>query len=96
MGRRRLGECRVKRGEIRWYTFRLPDKRRPVWILTKRSHRPTERDHGERLLHVYGEQMLDDERFAGTLNTLPTCMPNHRAHQNAKEFLIRLLVLRQL
>ena len=35
MGRRRLGECRVKRGEIRWYTFRLPDKRRPVLILTR-------------------------------------------------------------
>jgi mRNA interferase MazF len=25
----------VKRGEIRWYTFRLPDKRRPVLILTR-------------------------------------------------------------
>jgi mRNA interferase MazF len=25
----------VKRGEIRWYTFRLPDKRRPVMILTR-------------------------------------------------------------
>jgi len=24
----------VKRGEIRWYTFRLPDKRRPVMVLT--------------------------------------------------------------
>src|SRR5438552_12472827 len=35
MGRRRLGEYRVKRGEIRWYTFRLPDKRRPVLILTR-------------------------------------------------------------
>jgi mRNA interferase MazF len=27
----------VKRGEIRWYTFRLPDKRRPVLILTRNS-----------------------------------------------------------
>jgi mRNA interferase MazF len=27
----------VKRGEIRWYTFRLPDKRRPVLILTRDS-----------------------------------------------------------
>ena len=35
MGHRRLGECRVKRGEIRWYTFRLPDKRRPVLLLTR-------------------------------------------------------------
>src|SRR6059058_5602937 len=35
MGRRRLGEYRVKRGEIPWYTFRLPDKRRPVLILTR-------------------------------------------------------------
>jgi mRNA interferase MazF len=25
----------VKRGEIRWYTFRLPDKRRPVLILAR-------------------------------------------------------------
>ncbi|MBM3727155.1 MAG: type II toxin-antitoxin system PemK/MazF family toxin [Acidobacteria bacterium] len=27
----------MKRGEIRWYTFRLPDKRRPVLILTRDS-----------------------------------------------------------
>lgn len=25
----------MKRGEIRWYTFRVPDKRRPVLILTR-------------------------------------------------------------
>jgi mRNA interferase MazF len=25
----------VRRGEIRWYTFRVPDKRRPVLILTR-------------------------------------------------------------
>jgi mRNA interferase MazF len=25
----------VKRGEIRWYTFALPDKRRPILILTR-------------------------------------------------------------
>jgi mRNA-degrading endonuclease toxin of MazEF toxin-antitoxin module len=25
----------LKRGEIRWYTFGLPDKRRPVLILTR-------------------------------------------------------------
>jgi mRNA interferase MazF len=25
----------LKRGEIRWYTFRLPDKKRPVLILTR-------------------------------------------------------------
>ena len=30
-----MGECRVKRGEVRWYTFRLPDKRRPVLILAR-------------------------------------------------------------
>src|SRR5437867_4321990 len=35
MGRRRLGEYRVKRGEIHWYTSRLPDKRRPILILTR-------------------------------------------------------------
>src|ERR1019366_2169284 len=33
--RRGLGGCGVRRGEIRWYTFRLPDKRRPVLILTR-------------------------------------------------------------
>ncbi|WP_420630203.1 type II toxin-antitoxin system PemK/MazF family toxin [Candidatus Leptofilum sp.] len=27
----------MKRGEIRWYTFRSPDKRRPVLILTRNS-----------------------------------------------------------
>ena len=25
----------MNRGEIRWYTFRLPDKRRPILILTR-------------------------------------------------------------
>jgi mRNA interferase MazF len=25
----------LNRGEIRWYTFRLPDKRRPVLVLTR-------------------------------------------------------------
>jgi mRNA interferase MazF len=30
-----MGTESVKRGEIRWYTFRLPDKRRPVMILTR-------------------------------------------------------------
>jgi mRNA interferase MazF len=25
----------VKRGEIRWYTFRPPDKRRPILLLTR-------------------------------------------------------------
>ena len=28
-------ESGLKRGEIRWYTFRLPDKRRSVLILTR-------------------------------------------------------------
>ncbi len=25
----------MRRGEIRWYTFRVPDKRRPILILTR-------------------------------------------------------------
>jgi mRNA interferase MazF len=25
----------VRRGELRWYTFRVPDKRRPVLVLTR-------------------------------------------------------------
>jgi len=27
----------MKRGEVRWYTFKAPDKRRPVLILTRSS-----------------------------------------------------------
>jgi len=27
----------MKRGEVRWYTFNRPDKRRPVLILTRNS-----------------------------------------------------------
>ena len=27
----------MRRGEVRWYTFRTPDKRRPVLILTRDS-----------------------------------------------------------
>jgi mRNA interferase MazF len=27
----------MRRGEVRWYTFRRPDKRRPVLILTRDS-----------------------------------------------------------
>src|SRR3989442_14469974 len=32
---RAAGSHPMKRGEIRWYTFRLPDKRRPVLVLTR-------------------------------------------------------------
>ena len=35
MGQRGLGELSLNRGEIRWYTFRHPDKRRPVLVLTR-------------------------------------------------------------
>ena len=35
MGQRGLGEHPLNRGEIRWYTFRHPDKRRPVLVLTR-------------------------------------------------------------
>ncbi len=27
----------IRRGEVRWYTFRAPDKRRPVLVLTRNS-----------------------------------------------------------
>jgi mRNA interferase MazF len=30
-----MGAVRVKRGDIRWYTFHPPDKRRPVLVLTR-------------------------------------------------------------
>jgi len=36
-GKRRDGKSSVLRGEIRWYTFALPDKRRPVLLLTRDS-----------------------------------------------------------
>jgi mRNA interferase MazF len=35
MGGGGLGEYRVNRGEIRWYTYKLPDKRRPVLLLMR-------------------------------------------------------------
>jgi mRNA interferase MazF len=31
----------VRRGEIRWYTFALPDKRRPVLLLSRDSVLPS-------------------------------------------------------
>jgi mRNA interferase MazF len=31
----------VQRGEIRWYTFALPDKRRPVLLLSRDSALPS-------------------------------------------------------
>jgi mRNA interferase MazF len=34
-GTQTAGRMWGQRGEIRWYTFRLPDKRRPVLILTR-------------------------------------------------------------
>jgi mRNA interferase MazF len=30
-----MGRVPLTRGEIRWYTFQLPDKRRPVLVLTR-------------------------------------------------------------
>jgi mRNA interferase MazF len=32
-----MGGSGVNRGEVRWYAFRPPDKRRPVLILTRNS-----------------------------------------------------------
>jgi mRNA interferase MazF len=31
-----MGRC-MRRGEVRWYTFKKPDKKRPVLILTRDS-----------------------------------------------------------
>jgi len=36
-GRAPVGRAPVRRGEIRWYTFAAPDKRRPVLLLTRDS-----------------------------------------------------------
>lgn len=32
-----MGGRLVKRGEVRWYTFQRPDKKRPVLVLTRSS-----------------------------------------------------------
>jgi mRNA-degrading endonuclease toxin of MazEF toxin-antitoxin module len=37
LGKAKVGRSSVRRGEIRWYTFALPDKRRPVLILSRDS-----------------------------------------------------------
>src|SRR4051812_26387130 len=34
-GRLRAGTSSMRRGEIRWYMFAAPDKRRPVLVLTR-------------------------------------------------------------
>lgn len=34
-GKPRDGRTRMRRGEIRWYRFATPDKRRPVLLLTR-------------------------------------------------------------
>lgn len=34
-GRAKVGRRPLRRGEIRWYTFAAPDKRRPVLLLTR-------------------------------------------------------------
>jgi mRNA interferase MazF len=39
-GKAKVGRSSVRRGEIRWYTFALPDKRRPVLILSRDSVLP--------------------------------------------------------
>lgn len=35
IGRPKDGKYSITRGEIRWYTYRQPDKRRPVLLLTR-------------------------------------------------------------
>jgi mRNA interferase MazF len=35
LGKVKVGRSSVRRGEIRWYTFALPDKRRPVLLLSR-------------------------------------------------------------
>jgi mRNA interferase MazF len=40
LGKAKVGRSSVRRGEIRRYTFALPDKRRPVLILSRDSVLP--------------------------------------------------------
>lgn len=49
----------MKRGEVRWYSFRAPDKRRPVLILT--------RDSATRFLHA-----LTVAPITSTIRDIPT------------------------
>ena len=40
-GKAKVGRSSVRRGEIRWYTFTLPDKRRPVLLLSRNAMLPS-------------------------------------------------------
>jgi len=40
-GKAKVGRSSVRRGEIRWYTFALPDKRRPVLLLSRDAMLPS-------------------------------------------------------
>jgi mRNA interferase MazF len=41
LGKAKVGRSSVRGGEIRWYTFALPDKRRPVLILSRDAVLPS-------------------------------------------------------
>ena len=49
----------MRRGEIRWYTFKIPDKKRPVLILTRNS-----------ILDVLGEVTV--ALITSTIRHIPT------------------------
>lgn len=49
----------MQRGEIRWYTFKIPDKKRPVLILTRNS-----------ILDVLGEVTIAP--IASTIRHIPS------------------------
>lgn len=49
----------MRRGEIRWYTFKIPDKKRPVLILTRNS-----------ILDVLGEVTVAP--ITSTIRHIPT------------------------
>lgn len=77
----------MRRGDVRWYTFKAPDKRRPVLILTRDSAIPmlnaltvipittTIRDIPSQVLLTRSDGMLTDCVVnADTLQTVPKAM----------------------
>ena len=71
----------MKRGEVRWYTFKAPDKRRPVLVLTRNSgigvlHAVTVAPVTSTTCEVPSEVLLDEDD--GLINE---CVANLRSLQ---------------
>jgi mRNA interferase MazF len=67
----------MKRGEIRWYKFKVPDKKRPVLILTRNS-----------ILDYLGEVTVAP--ITSTVRSIPSEVPLSRQDGMPKECAINL------